>query len=272
MTTENEPDYEIVDPVTGKPVEEKRKPGRPKKEEPVQDASSLEDDFEMPEKFKGKSAEDIAKSYVERQALFDKQARELGEMRKSVSAILERELKQSNDSKEADEMEAELEYEDLVDKPTESIRKVVSPELEAVKKEISEFKRESELSKFTAKHPDYLDVSQSVEFQQWVQASPFRTRMFMTADGGDFTAADELLTEYKAGLQTKPAGQDNSAREKALKGAAAESGSGQGTAKKKYYRQSDLIKLRLENPNALRDNPDIQRAYYEDRVIRDLEK
>lgn len=270
MTTkENEP-YEIVDPETGKPIqEEKRKPGRPKKED-KQASSEGKPEFEMPEKFQGKSAEEIAKSYMERQDLFDKQAQELGEMRKSVSAILERELKQSKDSEEAKKMEADLEYEELVDNPTESIRKAVSPELEAVRKELNQLKTNSALEKFTAKHPDYMELANQVEFQNWVKASTFRTRMYVAADGGDYQAADELFTEYKS-MKPAPKEDDNADREKALKGQSSESGSGQGTAKKKYYRQSDLINLRLKNPNALRDNPDITAAYYEGRVIMDLD-
>lgn len=274
MTTEsNEPEYEIIDPATNKPVEEKGKQASPKAEPKV------ESEFSMPDKLKDKSPEEIAKIYVEQEKLMGRQAQELGSLRKSqsemqaqVHEIIQRELEQSKQASEADKMEAELEYGDLVDKPEESIRKVVNKDIEKMRKELDDMRFMTAQEKLEAKHPNFLETAQSQEFQDWVGKSQFRTRMFYAANEGDFTAADELFTEYAAS-KPAPSQEDTSKRDQALKGASAESGSATGTAKKKLYRSSDLIKMRMSDPDGYAArSEEFNAAYREGRVINDAHK
>lgn len=279
MTTEsNEPEYEIIDPATNKPIEDKSKKASPKAE-PKEEEVSETNKFEMPEKFKGKSPEEIAKAFVENEKLMGRQAQELGSLRKAqtemqaqVHEIIQRELEQSKQASEADQMEAELEYGDLVDKPEESIRKVVNKDIEKMRKELDEMRSMTAQEKLEAKHPNFLETAQSPEFQDWVSKSQFRTRMFYAANEGDFTAADELFSEY-ATSNPAPKQEDTSKRDQALRGASTESGSATGTAKKKLYRSSDLIKMRISDPDGYASrSEEFNAAYREGRVINDVDK
>jgi hypothetical protein len=110
-----------------------------------------------------------------------------------------------------------------------------------------------------------------------VQSSALRTRIFREADAGDLQAADELLSEFKStrsAQQVVPKNQSvepDPEREKKLKGAGGETSSSTGTAKRRMYRQSDLINLRMRDPDKWRANQaEFQAAYAENRVIRDL--
>lgn len=274
MTTQvKEPEYDIIDPATDKPVEEKG--AKPSKAEPKPEPTK---EYTIPEKFKGKSPEEIAKAYEEQEKLLGRQGQELGEMRKQhqemqrqVNDIIQRELEQSKSRSEAEDMEAELGYGDLVDNPTDSIKRVVNPEIDALKKELQSMKSQTAQEKFVAKHPDFLDIDNSQEFQSWVANSPYRQRAYMAAAQGDLEAADDLLSGYKE-VHSLQETADNSKREAALKGASTESGSATGTVKQKRYRRSDLIKLRLEDPDGYRSrSEEFMRAYQEGRVINDID-
>jgi len=273
MTTNvnHEPDYEIVDPVTEKPIEDKKaKKALPKEESAPATPDETPD---LPEKFKGKSPAEIAKAYEEQEKLMSRQANELGELRKSVNELIQRELEEAKSAKEASKMEAALEYDDLIDNPETSIRRVVTPEIEAVKKEFNQFKAQQAQEKFKAEHPDFMEIAASAEFQGWVSDSPFRTRMFYAADAGDLEAARDLFNEYKSRNYsvTEATGLPAAGRDKALKAVTTESGNATGSAKRKMYRRSDLVNLRLRDPEAYNaKSAEITQAYLEKRVIDDI--
>ena len=81
----------------------------------------------------------------------------------------------------------------------------------------------------------------------------------------EYDVADELFTMYKeaSGVKKQESAKNTS---KKLKQAAVETGS-TNVVKRKVYRRTDLINLRITDPNkydAMQD--DIQRAYEEGRV------
>jgi len=121
-------------------------------------------------------------------------------------------------------------------------------------------------------HPDYVDIIQDTGFQDWVQASKFRSNLFQQADQYNYEAADELLTHWKERStidKTAEVKQEQAAsRKKALKTSKSESrGSSESTAGKKTYRRADLIRLKATDPNRYADLADeIYAAYAEGRV------
>ena len=121
-------------------------------------------------------------------------------------------------------------------------------------------------------HPDYIDIVHDSGFQDWVQASKFRTDLFKEADAYNYDAADELLTHWKErSVIDKTAEvkeQQEATRKKALKSSKTESrSSAESTAGKKTYRRADLIRLKATDPNRYADLADeIYSAYAEGRV------
>jgi hypothetical protein len=94
--------------------------------------------------------------------------------------------------------------------------------------------------------------------------------LYAKADGEfDFDSADELLSTYKQlkTVQTKQvAAADNMARQNSLKAASVDVG-GTGESSKKVYRRTDLIRLKMTDPDRYEAlQPEIMLAYSEGRI------
>jgi hypothetical protein len=223
-------------------------------------------EYEVPEKFKGKSLEDVVKSYTELEKEFGRKNNEVGELRSLADKLLQQEL----ESKQTPVETKEVTFDDLVESPEDAVSGIVDNRVKELESKLENYNREAGLAKFQAKHTDYNEVGQDPKFQEWIKGSTYRTKMFLQADQNfDFDAADELLTEWKERQellkQTSEAEVQNKVKDD-LKKASAESG-GTGETSKKIYSRSQLMNLRLNNPSkyeAMQD--EIERAYAEGRV------
>ncbi len=224
---------------------------------------------ELPDKFKGKSTEDIVKSYTELEKEFGRRNNEVGELRKLTDELLELQL---SEKKEKEEPNYEVNVDNLLENPNEAISKAV--ENHPKFKQFEESQRASQISqakaKFTEKHPDYQDIVSKEDFANWIKESPVRISMYQNADQNfDFDVGDELLTTYKAlrGQANNVAAEEKSENAKvALKKASVERGSNSGTTKK-VYRRTDLINLKLSDPAKYAAmEPEIMKAYSDGRV------
>jgi len=224
--------------------------------------------FEVPEKYKGKTAEDIIKMHQEAEKLIGKQAQEVGEVRKLADELLKQSLA-SNKPQHIEQQEPEI---DFFEDPKKAIQKELSahPDVIAAREAALTFKKMQIQQKLNSDHPDFTQVVQDPEFVNWVKSSPVRMGLYAKADAEyDYDSANELLSTFKQiksvkAKETKAAGEV--ARQSALKSAAVDVG-GTGESSKKVYRRADLIRLRMTDPQryeALSD--DIMRAYREGRV------
>ncbi|NNK13165.1 MAG: hypothetical protein HKP52_02915, partial [Desulfofustis sp.] len=86
--------------------------------------------------------------------------------------------------------------------------------------------------------PGYQEDIQSDAFQNWLAESNYRQKRFTAANGYDFDAARELLTEWseKKSLATEAQNQRETNRRTALNSASMEKGSAGGTGKKVWDR------------------------------------
>lgn len=225
--------------------------------------------FEVPEKYKGKTAEDIIKMHQEAEKLIGKQAQEVGEVRKLADELLKQSLASNNKPQHIEQQEPEI---DFFEDPKKAIQKELSahPDVIAAREAALTFKKMQIQQKLNSDHPDFTQVVQDPEFVNWVKSSPVRMGLYAKADAEyDYDSANELLSTFKQiksvkAQETKAAGEV--ARQSALKSAAVDVG-GTGESSKKVYRRADLIRLRMTDPQryeALSD--DIMRAYQEGRV------
>lgn len=232
--------------------------------EPQQDQQPS---FEVPEKYKGKTAEDIIKMHQEAEKLIGKQAQEVGEVRKLADELLKQSL--ASKSQPIEQQEPEI---DFFEDPKKAIQKELSahPDVIAAREAALTFKKMQIQQKLNSDHPDFTQVVQDPEFVNWVKSSPVRMGLYAKADAEfDYDSANELLSTFKQiksvkAQENKAAGE--AARQSALKSAAVDVG-GTGESSKKVYRRADLIRLRMTDParyEALSD--DIMRAYQEGRV------
>lgn len=233
-------------------------------------APAPEDTF--PEKYKGKTVEEIVKMYQEAEKMIGRQAQEVHEVRSLADQLLKQQL-ESNKTKQPTEQTQE---EDFFADPQKAVERTVDqhPAVLAAKQASLELKKMQTGQQLAAKHPDFMDIAQNADFQNWIKASPFRMDLFTKADADfDFPAADELLTTYKEIRQVKSTQQQEQlkaveakAQDTAMKAASVDIG-GSGEVSRKVYRRADLIKLKMTDPDrymALQD--EIMDAYATGRV------
>jgi hypothetical protein len=220
----------------------------------------------IPEKYKGKSAQEIIKMHQEAEKLIGKQAQEVGEVRKLADEL----LKQSLSSKPAaTEVEPEI---DFFEDPKKAVRQAVDqhPDVLAARQSAQEFKKMQIQQKLNQNHPDFGNIVQDPEFAEWVKQSPVRTQLYAKADAEfDYDSANELLSTYKQLKQIKTQQVETAGKEtlkQNLKAAAVDTG-GTGESSKRVYRRADLIRLRMNDPERYEAlEPEIMAAYAEGRV------
>ena len=220
----------------------------------------------VPEKYAGKSLEDIVKMHQEAEKLIGRQAQEVGEMRKLADQLIQQNL---NKEQPVAKQETEI---DFFEDPKTAVQKAVEthPDIIAAREAAQQFKKMQTQQMLQQKHPDFAEVVGDGEFQEWVKASPIRLNMFALADSQyDFAAADELLSTFKQ-IRTVKTQQTTDAGKQVLKQnlkAAAVDTGGTGESSAKVYRRADLIRLKMTDPDRYEQlQPEIMKAYAEGRV------
>ena len=232
---------------------------------------------ELPEKYKGKTAIEIAKMHQEAEKLIGRQANEVHEVRSLADQLLKQQL-EANKKVQQQPIEESLEDDFFAD-PKQAVNRQVEkhPAVMEARQAALEMKKMKTAQQLAAKHPDFGTIASDAGFQDWVKASAIRLNLFAKADAEyDFEAADELLSTYKEIKQIKAqqvvqqTAQSNQveaeAQKAAMKAATVDVG-GTGETSRKVYRRADLIKLKMTDParyEAMSD--EIMAAYSEGRV------
>lgn len=228
--------------------------------------------FEIPEKFQGKSLEDIIESYTNLEKEMGRKANEVGELRKLTDDIIKRNLDQPLQAAQKPD-KTEVGFDDLVDDPASAVDKVIenNPRLKQLEESLARQTGQLAHQQLLAKHPDADDVVGSAEFANWLSESPARARLFQEAHQNlDAELGSDLLSMYK---DTRKMSSDEAKAirdEKAasdLKKATVEKGSSERGRPKKFKR-TDLIRLKIEDPGRYESmKEEIMAAYQEGRVI-----
>ena len=262
----NGSEQEVVQDITT-PVPDSTAAGQP------ETANVSEQVEELPEKYRGKSAMDIAKMHQEAEKLIGRQANEVHEVRSLADQLLKQQL--DSKAKEAKPIEESLE-EDFFADPASAVNRQVEkhPAVLEARQAALEMKRMKTAQQLSSKHPDFATIASDSGFQDWVKASAIRLNLFARADAEfDFESADELLSTYKELKQIKQQTQnvqsanvESKAQEQAMKAATVDVG-GAGESSRKVYRRADLIKLRMTDPERyMQLSDEIMDAYATGRV------
>lgn len=224
----------------------------------------------IPEKFRGKTVAEVASAYENLEKELGRKGQEIGELRSLTDEILKRDLQKQNEP----QVEAE-EVPDFFDDPEAAVQRIIdkNPTLQQVQEQAKAQSQQANQQKFAQAHPDYMDVVQDSKFQEWVQQSPIRVKLFQEANARyDFDAGNELLTNWKERQMISKTEEVEEAKEKTRKkglkaGKGVSKASGESTAGKKIYRRADLIRLKQTDPNRYDTLADeIMLAYQEGRV------
>jgi hypothetical protein len=243
--------------------------------EPAVTATEHKD--EIPEKYKGKSLDEIVRMHQEAEKLIGRQAQEVGEVRKLADSLLKQQLESKHDTQQPSTAQEIDWFED----PAKAVNQAVenNPILKKLQEEQAKQAQMAALQTIEKAHPDFVSVAQSEDFQQWVGGSRVRQQLFASANNYDVDAAMELLDTYKSLRNVKQQKEDLSKaadatlkkaddenRSKALKAASVQQG-GTGESTKPIYRRADLIRLRMQDPKRYESMAeDILQAYAEGRV------
>jgi hypothetical protein len=234
-------------------------------------------------RFAGKSTEEIVKMYTNLESHSGRLASQLGEARTNLHTIItgkrENDLRQNGGQTETTPVK--IQPADILSNPTEAIERYVSsrqsPEVNALQQRLAQLENQLANTTLRFNHPKAEEETADPAFAQWVRQTPLRQQLAQRAASGDPSSADMLLTEWQ---QAKASGKDpvQNASERArdlvsrttLEG---RSSGSEGTGKaKRTYKSSDLIALRMNDPDRY-ENPAFQReitqAYIEKRVLLD---
>jgi hypothetical protein len=251
-------------------VEEQQEPEAV--EEPI-----VEDKPEVviPDKYQGKSVEDIVKMHQEAEKLIGKQAQEVGEVRRLADELLKRELyhKQAVEPQKEEIDFSQRLYED----PEAAINEAVSkhPAITQAQQQATTYRQQQVLQKLKADFSNFDTVLKDPQFFEWIKGSPVRTRLYAEADGDyNYDSASELLSTWSMiqGQKQQAPSDPNLVTESKkgtasnLRAATVDTGSS-APSSRKTYRRADLINLRIRDPQRYEAmEPEIRAAYAEGRV------
>lgn len=229
----------------------------------------------VPEKYKGKTFEDIVRMHQEAEKLIGRQAQEVGEVRKLADELIKQQLNTKQQDTQPSVEDNEIDY--YAD-PKQAVNKAVenNPVVKQLKEQAEVQARQNVVAALQQKFPDYLSIVQTEDFANWVKSSRVRINLLTEAENYNFDAANELLETYTAlkGVKTQQAQKadtalvenDKAVRSQALKTAAVQKG-GTGEVSKPIYKRADIIRLRMQDPARYNDmHDDIMQAYAEGRV------
>lgn len=245
--------------------------------EQTQVVATPELEEELPEKYKGKTASQIAKMHQEAEKLIGRQANEVHEVRSLADQLLKQQLE--TNKRVTQEPIEESQDEDFFADPKQAVNRQVEkhPAVIEARQAALEMKKMKTAQQLASKHPDFGTIASDAGFQDWVKASAIRLNLFAKADAEyDFESADELLSTYKEIKQIKAqqavqqAVKSNDieveAQKTAMRAATVDVG-GTGETSRKVYRRADLIKLRMTDPDRYEQMSDeIMDAYATGRV------
>jgi hypothetical protein len=244
-------------------------------EEPAEEQTSPVED-ELPEKYQGKTPAELAKMHQEAEKMMGRQSSEVGELRKIVDDFVKVQLSTQQQSRQQESYEAyddDEEELDFFEDPNKAIDRAIRkhPKVREAEQITAQLKQQEAVARLKAAHPDFADIVQDTNFQEWVKKSKIRTRLLQEADSSyDFDSADELLTTWKErqNIVKEAATTETAARKQQVKQASTGAARGTGEAQqRKVYRRADIIKLMQTDPDRyMALAGEIRKAYAEGRV------
>lgn len=221
---------------------------------------------QIPEKFRGKSFEDVVKAYTELEKISGRNGQELGELRKLTDEYISTRSAPPPQISTSNKIDI-----DALSEP-EKIKMYLEQELHPVKAELVTLKQERMDASLRKNHPDFENILKSADFQKWVLESDIRKEMFVRADNHfDIGAANELFSTWKmkSGISAGAAHAEaeQAAQQTAFTAGRMETGRVEAEVQKKIYRRADIIALKMRNPERYAQlEPEIRQAYAENRV------
>lgn len=176
----------------------------PTKETPRNDKGQFvaADDTALPEKYRGKTAQEIADMHMNSEKRLGQIQNELGEMRGLVTDLAQVQ-RPTNPEPKVEELN--VSGDDLIQHPVETIRKVVQQDLAAIRADANKGKLDSQVERETnallTEFGDIGAITSSEDFQKFASRTSSRQHDLNTAATGEgvaqVRAAKRLLEDYQ---------------------------------------------------------------------------
>jgi len=238
----------------------------------VQAEETQQPEYEIPDKYTGKSMQEVIEMHQNVEKVMSKQSNEVGEQRKLIQSLIDA---QNTATNTAPPEETFTQEDNFFDDPLKSVNQAIEnhPDVIKAREERVGNVQTHNLAALDKAYPDWQETVQDSSFQKFIGDSPTRVEMFRKADAeyrSDLaielfdwytqTSMSEKTQEAKAGEKTKI--------QKAMQKTSSETrSSGDSVGGKKIYRRADLINLQVSDPNRYASLADeIHSAYAEGRV------
>lgn len=264
-------DFE-ASPIEDISPEETEQPEEVNAQDSADDADD-DDEGDLPDKYKGKSAKEIARMHMEAEKALGRQGSEVGDLRRIVDDFVKSQaLKQTTQAQQQQAPETFDDVDFFAD-PQKAMEKAIErhPKVREAETVAQNLKKAEAVAKLKAEHPDFMEVVADPSFQEWIGKSKVRQELLVRADQAfDTEAASELIGSFKERKQMvqQTVQTEKVARKQALQQASTGAVKGSGeSASKKIYRRQDIIDLMQRDPERYQAlQPEIMRAYAEKRV------
>lgn len=222
-------------------------------------------DNDLPEKYHGKSLEEVVKMHQEAEKLASRNGQELGELRKTADDFIKRQLETPITTETP--TQKQVSFDDVVKDPAKAVSDIVRDDITKINERLEQRDREERAMKFYDQHPEAKDILSNPEFTTWVQESPMRMRLLEQGNAYDFDAASDLMEMYGASHPAKTEADTEALDKKAKAHSTSKSNAGSGSGSRKVYRRADIVRLMEEDPERYQELvPEIRKAYAEKRV------
>tara|TARA_R100001230_G_C5653643_1_gene158580 strand:- start:204 stop:902 length:699 start_codon:yes stop_codon:yes gene_type:complete len=182
---------------------------------------------------------------LEKERSLTKQGFEVGQLRKVVDDHLLAGKKQE---------EPPVDFFEDPDKAVDT--KITSnPKIQELESKLTQIQQLESLNKLKAEHPDYAEIVQQKEFQDWVGKSKVRTRLLQEADQlYDYDSANELLETWKERTGNQKNAEAKAQQEVKTKSdlSKAKVHAGGANAGSKTYTRLELINMKNSDPELYR--------------------
>ena len=234
----------------------------------IEETLEIKSEEVVPEKYRGKSLNDIVSMHQEAEKLIGRQGSEVGELRKMVDDFIKTQTSKKSETQTVTEND-----DDFFIEPKSAVNRAIDnhPAIRQAQENAMLMKREQTLSQLRTEFPNVSDIVQSADFANWIKSSKVRTELFDRAETQfDYDSAQELLSIWteKQNITKKVAETSKIDRDQQLKAADVGSKGATESVAKKKYRRSDIMELMKRDPKRYDAmSNEIMEAYREKRVI-----
>jgi hypothetical protein len=150
---------------------------------------------ELPEKYRGKTAAEIARMHMNAEKKLSQTGQELGTLRTLADQVLN--LKKENVQKVPETPRKPITVDEIFADPDKAIQQTigqsdVAKKADEASSKVDNLERQLALKEFEARHPSYKNDLQDPAFQDWVASNSARVELFRRADSFDVASADAL--------------------------------------------------------------------------------